>query len=187
MNHWKSIVIKWPNEDLSIRREKLSQLKNRWYVVIKDGAFKTIEIIFDNSVLSSRSCQLLNSIISYVMFFDCDPLAALFKEEEIVVFEITGCQTIIILDHNALGTKCFAMYIALISLSFVYVELFLVNTETPLKSRNQCQCFKGPTLLNLPLQGSILIPLFFYYVALPFMLKQLCEIKSVDKILWYIM
>ena len=84
------------------------------------------------------------------MFFDCDPLAALFKEEEIVVFEITGCQTIIILDHNALGTKCFAMFITLIS--FVNVELVLVNTETPLKSRNQCRCFKGPTLLNLQLQ-----------------------------------
>ena len=64
------------NEDLSIRREKLSQLKNRWFVVIKDGAFETIEDIFDNSVLSSRSCQLLISIISYcnvlwLRFFSC--------------------------------------------------------------------------------------------------------------------
>ena len=77
------------------------------------------------------------------------------------------------------------MYITLISLSFVNVELFLVNTETPLKSRNQCRYFKGPTLLNLQLKRSILIPQSFYYVALPFMQKLICEIKNVDKILWY--
>ena len=65
------------------------------------------------------------------------------------------------------------------------VELFLVNTETPLKSKNKCWCFKGPTLRNLQLQRSILIPQSFYYVALPFMQKLICEIKSVDKILWY--
>ena len=100
-----------------------------------------------------------------------------------MVLKISGCQTNIFLDHNALGTKYFAMYITLISLSFVNVELFLGNTETPLKSRNQCRYFKSPTLLNLQLQRSILIPLSFYYVALPFMQKQICEIKSVVMIL----
>ena len=120
--------------------------------------------------------------VLWLRYFSC----LLLKEEEIVVLKISGCQTNIFLDHNALGTKYFAMYITLISLSFVNVELFLVNTETPLKSRNQCRYFKGPTLLNLQLQRSILIPLSFYYVALPFMQKQICEIKSVDKILWYI-
>ena len=119
--------------------------------------------------------------VLWLRYFSC----LLLKEEEIVVLKISGCQTNIFLDHNALGTKYFAMYITLISLSFVIAELFLVNTETPLKSRNQCRCFKGPTLLNLLLQRSILIPLSFYYVALPFMQKQICEIKSVDKIMWY--
>ena len=55
------------------------------------------------------------------------------------------------------------------------------------KHRNPPQVKKPmPTLLNLPLQGSILIPLFFYYVALSFMHKQICEIRSDDNILWYI-
>ena len=150
MNHWKSIVKKWLNEDLSIRRVKLSQSKNRWFLVIKDGAFETIEGIFDkcfvlevlrNTDLSYFLCNFL-----WLQFFSC-----LLKKR---------CQTNVILDHNALGTKCFAKYITLISLSFVNVELFLVNTETPLKSRNQCRCFKGPTVLNLQHQRSILI-LFF--------------------------
>ena len=48
--------ILWLNEELSIRRERLSFSKYRPFIVIKIEAYETGRGTFDGNVLSSRSC-----------------------------------------------------------------------------------------------------------------------------------